>query len=74
MNDAKKAQYKAEIAGIRAMVMAAAPAMHQSQTTFVAGTSVVNIPALSVFAQAFKHQIDCIDKLAKLVEKVIDES
>ena len=75
MNDDTKNILKAELSGIRAMILAsAASASALNQTTFIVSGPVVNIPVLAIAAQAFKANADATERLAKFVEKVIDAS
>lgn len=75
MELAKKQAIKAELSAIKALIISSSSAAAGlSQTTYPVAGPVVNIHTLPMAAQAFKIQADCMEKLAKLVEKVIDES
>lgn len=75
MDDAKKQLLKAELTAVKSMVAAStASAGALTQTSFPVAGPVVNIPTLNMAAQAFRLQADAIEKLANLVEKVINAS
>lgn len=73
MDDAQKQMLKAELTAVRSIISAsAAPASSLNQTTVPVTGPTVNIPALAIAAQVFRQQAEAMDKLAGLVEKVIN--
>ena len=75
MDDLQKQVLKAELSALKSII-AASTSMTSglNQTTYVAAGPAVTIPSLPMAAQAFRSQAECMDKLANLLEKVINAS
>lgn len=75
MDDAQKAMLKAELQSIRGTIaIAGGMTATFSQMTFPVIGTMVTIPTFTTVAAAIKQQADAMDKLATLVEKVINAS
>lgn len=75
MDEAKKNMLKGELATIKALIGAStAVTPTLNQTTFPVNGPVVNITALPLVGQAIRQQADAMDKLANMIEKVINAS
>ena len=75
MDDAQKNILKGELQGIKAMISASSGMTSGlNQTAFPVSGPMVNLPALAMVGQAMRQQADAMDKLANLVEKVINAS
>ena len=75
MDNTQKQMLKGELSGIKGMITASvATAGALNQVNYPVAGPVVTIPALAMAAQTFKQQAECMDKLATLIEKVINAS
>lgn len=75
MDDAQKSMLKGELQGIKALINASnSMTAGLNQTSFPVAGPIVNIPAFSMVAQAMRQQADAMDKLANMIEKVINAS
>jgi hypothetical protein len=75
MDEAQKSMLKGELTMIKSLISASSGMTgNLNQTTFPVTGPVVNIPALAMVGQVIRQQADALDKLASLVEKVINAS
>ena len=75
MDDAQKSMLKAELQSLRSIISGTTATTGMlNQTTFPVTGPVVNIPTLPMVAQTLRQQADAMDKLAVLIEKVINAS
>jgi len=73
MNEIQKNQFKAELIVIKSMVSATAGnASALSQTVFPIVGQVLVIPSLAMAGEALRIQKESMEKLATLLEKVIN--
>lgn len=73
MEDAKKQLLLGELWTAKAMISGSSNSTSMlNQTTFPVHGPVVNIPSLATAAQAFKAQADCMERLAKVIEKILE--
>ena len=74
MDATQKQILKAELAGIKAMISGSTSSTSLlSQSSFPAAGGIVIIPSLPMAAQAFRAQSECMEKLAGLIDKLIEK-